>query len=79
MYVQFDLPDGRIGAAVLEAIKASIALWINKYEIPNSGYSQKTIKGTHRLGFNRQEYFSLFSMTYTDFEFRIVNVNNEKY
>lgn len=79
MYVQFDLPDDRIGAAILEAIKSSIILWTHKYEIPSSGYSQKTIKYTHRLGFNRQEYFSLFSMTYTDFNFRIVNVQNEKY
>jgi hypothetical protein len=79
MYVQFDLPQGRMGPTILEAIKASIALWVNKYEIPYNGYSQKTIKYTHRLGFNCDEYFSLFSMTYTDFEFRIVNVQNEKY
>ena len=78
MYVQFDLPQG-LGYVVVHAIKASIALWANKFEIPDSGYSQKTIKHTHRLGFNRPEYFSLFSMTYTDFEFRIVNVQNEKY
>jgi len=79
MYVQFDLPHGRTGAAVLEAIKSSIILWAHRYEIPSAGYSQKTIKYTHRLGFNRQEYFSLFSMTYGDFDFRIVNVQNEKY
>lgn len=78
MYVQFDLPQG-LTYVVVEAIKSSIKLWANRYEIPDSGYSQKTIKYTHRLGFNRPEYFSLFSMTYTDFEFRIVNVQNEKY
>ncbi len=78
MYVQFDLPQG-LAYVVVEAIKSSIKLWANRYEIPDSGYSQKTIKYTHRLGFNREEYFSLFSMTYTDFDFRIVNVQNEKY
>ena len=78
MYVQFDLPQGLAGV-VVEAIKASIAVWADKYEIPSTGYSQKTIKYTHRLGFNRDEYFSLFSMTYTDFTFRIVNIANEKY
>jgi hypothetical protein len=78
MYVQFDLPQG-LAYVVVEAIKSSIKLWANRYEIPDSGYSQKTIKYTHRLGFNREEYFSLFSMTYSDFDFRIVNVQNEKY
>jgi len=78
MYVQFDLPRG-MSNVVVEAIKASILLWVKKYDIPDSGYSQKTIKYTHRLGFNRDEYFSLFSMTYTDFDFRIVNIANEKY
>jgi hypothetical protein len=78
MYVQFDLPES-LSYVVLGAIKESIKAWAQRYQIPDSGYSQKTIKYTHRLGFNRDEYFSLFSMTYTDFNFRIVNVENEKY
>ncbi len=78
MYVQFDLPQG-LTYVIVEAIKSSITVWANKYQIPSTDYSQKTIKYTHRLGFNRQEHFSLFSMTYTDFDFRIVNVQNEKY
>ena len=78
MYVQFDLPPS-LAHVVLGAIKSSISLWAHKYNIPDSGYSQKTVKYTHRLGFNRDEYFSLFSMTYTDFNFRIVNIENEKY
>jgi hypothetical protein len=78
VYIEFDLPPS-LRNPIAEAIKASIALWANKYEIPTTGYSQKTIKYTHRLGFNREEYFSLFSMTYQDFNFRIVNIANEKY
>lgn len=78
MYIEFDLPPS-FRDAVAESIKASIALWAKKYEIPDSGYSQKTIKYTHRLGFNRDEYFSLFSMTYTNFDFRIVRIENERY
>jgi hypothetical protein len=78
VYVEFDLPPD-LRNIVAEAIKASIRLWVDKYQIPAAGYSQKTIKYTHRLGFNREEYFSLFSMTYTDFNFRIVNISNEKY
>ena len=78
MYVQFVLPPD-LANPVLNAIKASIQLWADRYEIPASGYSQKTIKYTHRLGFNRDEYFSLFSMTYTDFAFKIVKIENERY
>lgn len=78
MYIEFELPFG-LESVVSNAIKSSIALWAKKYEIPNSGYSQKTIKNTHRLGFNREEYFSLFGMTYQDFNFRIVNIVNERY
>jgi hypothetical protein len=78
VYVEFDLPPS-LRNAVAEAVKASILLWADKYEIPATGYSQKTIKYTHRLGFNRKEYFSLFGMTYQDFNFRIVNIANERY
>lgn len=78
MYVQFELPQG-IAHVVVDAIKSSIKLWASHYNIPDNGYSQKTIKYTHRLGFNRDEYFSLFSMTYTDFSFKIVNIENERY
>jgi hypothetical protein len=78
MYVEFKLPES-LAHVVLGAIKSSINLWADKYKIPATGYSQKTIKYTHRLGFNKEEYFSLFSMTYTGFDFRIVNIVNEKY
>ena len=69
------------------AIIAEVALWANKYQIPNSAYSQKTIKYTHRLGFNNEKYFSLFTMTWqADQEeisswlrFQIINIENEKY
>jgi hypothetical protein len=78
VYVEFDLPPG-LRNAVADAVKASVLLWADKYEIPAIEYSQKTIKYKHRLGFNREEYFSLFSMTYRDFDFRIVNIANERY
>lgn len=78
MYIEFELPKGRLGSAVLDAIKASIILWATRYSIPSQDYTQKTIKYTHRLGFNRREHFSLFGMTYTDFDFRIKTVQNEK-
>lgn len=77
MYVEFSLPlDYRNQAAKI--VRDSIMSWANKYQIPATGYSQKTVKYTHRLGFNREEYFSLFSMTYTDFEFRIVGAHDQR-
>jgi hypothetical protein len=78
VYIEFELTPS-LRNAVASAIEASILLWAHKYAIPSSDYSQKTIKYTHRLGFNREELFSLFSMTYTDFDFRIVNNTNPRY
>jgi hypothetical protein len=78
VYVEFQLPQG-MSRVIAEAIKSSIALWADRYQIPQSAYSQKTIKNTHRLGFNHEKYFSLFSITYTDFSFQIVNIANERY
>jgi hypothetical protein len=79
MYVEFELPTSGTHATV-NAIRIAIARWASQYEIPLTGYSEKTIKYTHRLGFNREEYFSLFSMTWNEhFEFRIVNISNERY
>jgi hypothetical protein len=79
MYVEFQLPVGMSTRVMANAIMADIALWADKYQIPNSAYSQKTIKHTHRLGFNHEKYFSLFSMTWDSFNFQIVNIANEKY
>ena len=77
MYIAFDLPQSGAYTATLGALKIAIARWAERYQIP---YTQKTIKFTHRLGFNRDEYFSLFSMTWDwDYEFRIVNIENERY
>lgn len=79
MYVEFQLPRGMSTRAMSDAIKADIAVWADRYQVPDSAYSQKTIKYTHRLGFNHERYFSLFSMTWDSFAFRIVNIANERY
>lgn len=79
MYIEFELPkDGGAHATVL-AIKIAIGRWAKQYGVPDSDYSQKTIKYTHRLGFNNEKYFSLFSMTWDHYEYRIVDIANEKY
>lgn len=77
MYVEFQLPHNESYGLVLALIKTEIVDWATKHQVP---YSQKTIKHTHRLGFNNEKYFSLFSMTWTSkIPFQIVNIANERY
>ena len=77
MFIEFPLPQDTSYGIVLNYIKLDIVDWATRYNIP---YTQKTIKYTHRLGFNKNEHFSLFSMTWNSkIPFRIINVNNEKY
>jgi hypothetical protein len=77
MYVEFKLPQNSSYGYVLELIKVEIVDWATKYNIP---YTQKTIKYTHRLGFNNDKHFSLFSMTWkSEIPFQIINIANEKY
>lgn len=78
MFIEFELPPD-LRNVMADAIKAEIAIWADRHQVPDSAYSQKTIKYTHRLGFNNEKYFSLFSMTWDKFAFRIVNIVNERY
>jgi hypothetical protein len=64
---------------VANSIRDEVALWATRYGVPESDYSQKTIKYTHRLGFNKEKHFSLFSMTWDKFDYQIVRIENEKY
>ena len=61
------------------AIRSSVTLWADRYEIPSSAYTQKTVRHTHRLAFNDERHYSLFSMTWKDFDYRMVNVGVQKY
>jgi len=81
MYILFVLPHGGSGIPAqyqLSVIKQEIQDWVDKYQV--IGWSQKTIKYTHRLGFNNEKYFSLFSMTWNnEIPYQIVNIKNERY
>lgn len=80
MYIEFKLPHTGGAYATAHAIQIAIARWAKKYDVPQHDYSEKTIKYTHRLGFNNKQYFSLFPMTWTSkIPFQIVNIANEKY
>jgi hypothetical protein len=77
VYIEFQLPHDESYGLVLGLLKVDIVDWATRYSIP---YSQKTIKYTHRLGFNNEEYFSLFGMTWTSkMPFKIVRIENERY
>jgi len=77
VFVEFALPRDESYGLVLGLLKIDIADWATQYNVP---YTQKTIKYTHRLGFNNEKYFSLFSMTWASkIPFQIVNIANEKY
>lgn len=86
MYIEFQLPQGAAGWAAqhaLHQIKQEIAAWSIRYGIP---YTQKTVKYTHRLAFDNQANFTLFSMTWPSdeglpgwYQFKIVNIENERY
>lgn len=80
MYIEFQLkpsrptftPNTNVHHTLLR-IKQEIEDWAAKHGV--TGYSQKTIKYTHRLGFDDERYFSLFSMTWTpDIPFQLVNL-----
>jgi len=64
---------------MVNAIRASITLWADRYEIPSSDYTQKTVRHTHRLAFNDERHYTLFGMTWKDFDYRIVNVGRQTY
>jgi hypothetical protein len=68
----------------LHDIKREVKAWADRYGVQ---YTHKTIKYNHRVGFNNEQHFSLFSMTWNpeDIEIRpwlkyqIVNIQNERY
>lgn len=85
MYIEFKLPQGAAGHAAnyaLWEIKQEIEAWSMRYQIP---YTQKTIKYTHRIGLNKPEHFSLFSMTWAPISksswlnYQIIDIVNQRY
>ena len=76
MFVEFALPQDESYGFVLNLIRIDIVDWATRYNIP---YTQKTVKYTHRLAFNDERHYSLFSMTWQGFDYRIVNVGVQKY
>lgn len=73
MYIEFSLPENNSYNYVLTLIKLNIVEWATTQQIP---YTQKTIKYTHRLAFDRDEYYSIFTLTWNpapNLEFKIID------
>jgi hypothetical protein len=88
MYIVFRLPRGANGQTagfVLWHIKKEIDDWAQRYGVK---YTQKTIKYDHRLAFDDDETYTLFSMTWNPVgsktipglnSWELVNVHGERY
>jgi hypothetical protein len=72
MYLEFQLPkDGGYGAT-LGAYKIAIARWANKQGI---NYADKNIKYKYRVTFDRDEYYTVFTLTWdSPFEYKIIDI-----
>ena len=65
-------------------IRQEVHDWANRYGVQ---YSSKLIKNHLRFGFNHDEHFSLFAMTFNPankekrlwLEYQIVDIANERY
>lgn len=78
MLVEFYLPRGenRIWApAALHTLKLAIIVWTSRY---NVGYTEKTVKYTHRLCFEQEKDYTLFALTwdYNRVEWAIITDRN---
>ena len=63
MYIEFRLPQQAISTGwTLKAIKQLLAAWSEKYQIK---YTEKTIKYTHRVAFDDDRHYFLFSLTWS--------------
>ena len=80
MYLRFDVRYDN----ELEDIKREVKSWAERYGVR---YTYKTIKYHHRVGFDKDEYFSLFAMTWNPnniklrpwLQYQIIDIVNERY
>ena len=80
MYIRFDVRY----LTELEDIKKEVKNWSERYGVR---YTYKTIKYHHRVGFDRDDHFSLFAMTWNPngldqrpwLRYQIIDIVNERY
>lgn len=74
MYIAFDL---QVPYSVhLVQLQEDISAWARKYDVR---YTTKVHKLRLRLGLNRGQDFTTFTMTWTGDPYELVNVTNERY
>jgi len=64
MLIEFYLPRGEshlMAPAALYVLKLAIINWTSRY---NVGYTEKTVKYTHRLCFEDDSHYTLFALTW---------------
>ena len=74
MYIAFEIPVPY--PVHLERLQQDIAAWARKYDVR---YTTKVHKLRLRLGLNRDQDFTTFTMTWTGDPYELVNVTNERY
>ena len=71
MFIEFELPQDESYGYVLNLIRLDIVDWSTRYNIP---YTQKTIKYTHRLAFDKDQYYTIFATTWNSkMEYRLID------
>jgi hypothetical protein len=72
MYLEFDLPKDGGYNATLGAIKIAVARWATAQDI---NYVDKNIKHKYRVTFDRDEHYTVFTMTWNSaFEYKIIDI-----
>lgn len=77
MYVEFDVESWEF-VTKIEMIKHYLEIWASQQNIP---YKEKTIKRKHRVSFNDDRHYAIFSLTWNpDFRtnYRIITDLNNK-
>jgi hypothetical protein len=71
MYLEFQLPNDGGYSATLAAYKIAISRWAIKQGI---NYVDKNIKYKYRVTFDRDEHYTIFTLTWNDqFEYKIID------
>ena len=81
MLIEFPLPSGAGGmvtAMARNALKQQIQIWAQRHEVE---YTEKTVRYTHRLCFDDDRYYTLFMMSWDNwehFEPRVIRERNKE-
>jgi hypothetical protein len=81
MLIEFPLPSGAGGmvtAMARNVLQQKIKAWAQRHEVE---YTEKTVRYTHRLCFDDDRYYTLFIMSWNDWEHfapRVIRERNKE-